>query len=815
MYFKIIRSSILIVSLSLGHTIFATDKTDFDSFVTPFLEKYCIDCHDDVDQEGGVALHDLKAVTPENAALWMRTWEQVALKQMPPKKRKASKQPSLEERFQLSNWITGEMELAMKDHGGFSAHQSAAKGNHLDHDLLFGKLEAKPEPGSSPARIWRLSPQEHMNRLNDLINAIPEYDPQYPGRRSHGDPIPPDKYGDAKVYYSLDRIVGHIGGFVAYETAVRSFPSVMTLKSAHGLKNYSNQYSVNGSEVAQISTVAKDIIHYMAFGPDALPHQYVDSKKEVAKEHLNPDFRGLPKSLFYKKEMTRPLSPVYSLLNKDDEWNDDKLREAIYFLYRALTFKDPKESESNEYLDILKNTIASLGKKDGLILGLTPIFLDRDALYRTELADYGTPDEYGRVMLQGEELLLAINAALAYVEPDAGLREALKAGKLKTVDDVRREVKRLLDDESFRKPKITQFFREYFDYDYAIKIDKDKNAVNKAGGTLAKRNYQSSVIGQVVATDRLIQLIVEEDTEVLKNLLTTNRVILDPEKDWRQFSVLEVEKEEREQFKLELKKAKEEREKAKKVLVDPKTGAGFFSQGQKKPIRMVFPTPKGFLNSLELPGRKIETIVSNKRNNILTTLPKEQRMGILTQPSWLISHSDAMDNHAILRGLWVRQRLLGGAVPEVPITVDAQLPDRPDHTLRQRMHVTREKECWTCHQKMDPLGLPFETFNHIGRFVEFDHGKKVDATGEIIYSGDPELDGPVENAFEMIERLAKSERVEQVFVRYAFRFWMGRNETLADAQTLQEAHRAYRESGGSMKALILYLLSSDAFLYRK
>ena len=85
-----------------------------------------------------MALHDLKAVTPENAALWMRTWEQVALKQMPPKKeRLKNEQPSLEERFQLSNWITSEMELAMKDHGGFSAHKSPAKGNHLDHDLLF------------------------------------------------------------------------------------------------------------------------------------------------------------------------------------------------------------------------------------------------------------------------------------------------------------------------------------------------------------------------------------------------------------------------------------------------------------------------------------------------------------------------------------------------------------------------------------------------------------------------------------------------------------------------------------------------------
>ena len=43
---------------------------------------------------------------------------------------------------------------------------------------------------------------------------------------------------------------------------------------------------------------------------------------------------------------------------------------------------------------------------------------------------------------------------------------------------------------------------------------------------------------------------------------------------------------------------------------------------------------------------------------------------------------------------------------------------------------------------------------------------------------------------------------------------MGRNETLNDAAILQKAHRAYRESGGSMNALILSLLTSDAFLYR-
>ena len=84
---------------------------------------------------------------------------------------------------------------------------------------------------------------------------------------------------------------------------------------------------------------------------------------------------------------------------------------------------------------------------------------------------------------------------------------------------------------------------------------------------------------------------------------------------------------------------------------------------------------------------------SMKPERTLSTVPKGQRLGILTHPSWLVSHSDAMDNHAIHRGIWVRERLLGGGIPDVPITVDAQLPDEPGTTLRERMRVTREKYC--------------------------------------------------------------------------------------------------------------------------
>ena len=89
-----------------------------------------------------------------------------------------------------------------------------------------------------------------------------------------------------------------------------------------------------------------------------------------------------------------------------------------------------------------------------------------------------------------------------------------------------------------------------------------------------------------------------------------------------------------------------------------------------------------------------------------------------------------------------------------------------------------------------------------------------DTKGAVTDAIDPKLDGPVKDPFELIRRLADSEHVEQVFVRHAFRYFLGRNETLADGPALVAAHQAYRKNGGSMKALIVSLLSSDPFLYR-
>jgi hypothetical protein len=203
------------------------------------------------------------------------------------------------------------------------------------------------------------------------------------------------------------------------------------------------------------------------------------------------------------------------------------------------------------------------------------------------------------------------------------------------------------------------------------------------------------------------------------------------------------------------------------------------------------------------------------RDGELVELAPDQRAGILTQPAWLVAHSGNFDNDPVRRGKWIREHLLGGTIPDLPISVDAVVPDDKTKTLRQRFEVIRTDEyCWKCHQHMNPLGMPFEAYDHFGRYRTKELKLPVDTHGAISGTNDSRVDGEVSDALQLIRRLARWERTQEVFVRYAFRFFLGRNETVRDAKTLQEANRAYANGGGSVKALVTSLLSSDSFLYR-
>jgi hypothetical protein len=824
----------------------------FKDIAQGFLDRHCIECHDNDTKKGDLSLLDLGPVDETTAAVWKSVWAQVALEEMPPKKQD---QPEVVERLRFSDWIIGELQRAMQDKGGFHAHQDPKKGNFVAHDLLFGPLPSGIEltPTSSPARIWRVTPQEHITRLNELINTEPKYDPAKPGLRTHGDVVPINHGGELKLYFGIDNITSVVGGTVAYATAVKSVPVVLSSGRKTGFKNYPDFYTVNSAEATQILGKAEDILKYMAYGPLSLvgmKEQITDDPKTYDAVKPKGDLRGLPTAIVYHPKVVRPLTPVLNLMEKP-EVSDERLLAAVNYLFEALTFRPPSRAESDNYLQIVKDSIAKVGKEDGVMMGLSSLFLDRDALFRPELVEDGKPDAHGRVMLQDWELGLAVNHALRYLKPDEPLRQAILESRMRTREDVQREVTRMLADDSIRKPRVLQFFRDYFDYDLAGYICKDTRALAATGVSNRGTAHYNAMFDATASTDRLIELILAEDKNVLKELLTTQRVVAtkadnlyfgrkNSKEDQAAATAAKKKAEEvlTQQETLELKEQKATvAEKETKLKESPEDKALAKSLDREKKLLAAAEKRISAARQARKRGGGVNVEVASanltgppeyarvsrptfgagsmKPERILATAPKSQRLGILTHPAWLVSQSDAMDNHAIHRGIWIRERLLGGGIPDVPITVDAQLPVEPDSTLRERMRVTKQKYCWTCHEKMDPLGLPFEMYNHAGLFRTLELDKPVDATGEIIDSGDPALDGPVNNALEMIQKLANSDRVEQVFVRHAFRFWMGRNETLNDAPILQAAHRAYRDSGGSMNALITSLLTSDAFLYRQ
>ncbi|MDE0736580.1 MAG: hypothetical protein OSB47_12200, partial [Pirellulaceae bacterium] len=436
----VLSCSFLSVASGQAYTPGQPVNKDFKGFAQGFLANHCVECHGQTEPEGNLSLHDLGPLDEVNSGTWKAVWAQVTLKEMPPKD---ADQPGVVDRLQFSDWIVSELTRVMRDQGGFRAHLDPNKGNFVDHDLLFGPLPKgiKLTPASSPARIWRVTPQEYITRLNELINREPEFDPQKPGQRTRGDVVPTNHGGELKLYFGTDRIIRWEGGTVAYATAVKSVPAVLSSARNHGLENYPDFYTVNSAEATQILSKAENILQYMAYGPLSLanPEQITDDPKTYDKVKPEGDLRGLPTAIVYSTKIMRPLTPVYHLM-KDEGISDKHLRDAVDYLFEALTFRLPSKKESDTYLAIVKQSIEKLGKEDGAILGLSSIFLDRDALFRPELADNGKPDQHGRIMLQDSELGLAVNHALSYIKPDQQLRKAILEGRMRTRADVKREV---------------------------------------------------------------------------------------------------------------------------------------------------------------------------------------------------------------------------------------------------------------------------------------------------------------------------------------------------------------------------------------
>ncbi len=185
------------------------------------------------------------------------------------------------------------------------------------------------------------------------------------------------------------------------------------------------------------------------------------------------------------------------------------------------------------------------------------------------------------------------------------------------------------------------------------------------------------------------------------------------------------------------------------------------------------------------------------------------RAGLLTQPSFLARNSDNKHTAPVKRGKFVRQELLCQTVPAVPVGLVPVLPDRP-MTAREKLAIHVEKpECRACHQLMDPFGLAFEIYDHLGKHRTTDVGKTIDATGLLEGSGDQ--DGSFKDVVELTGRLGRSTATAACLSRQLFRFISARNDQPSDACAVAKVADAYIRSKGDLTEAIVASLAAETF----
>ena len=750
-------------------------SSGFEQILKPFLKHNCIRCHGEEKQKGKLTLHkasyDFSKV--ETSELWVKILEQLTAGDMPPPDEK--NQPSVAERNAVIELIDEQILTAGSGEAYRKKLLAPEYGNWVNHEKLFsGEIKTPP---FSPARLWRFSPEIFAHK----------------------------GFGKAKSPYS----------YVTSERGIRDYAAM---------------------SIADQSTVQMSMI---------VAESFLANREKRGEFHQFAENKPLPK--------------------------DPVLLEVITREFIRIIGRDPKEAERQKYMNFLKKNIQTGGNLEGLKTTLTAMFLSPEAIYRMEFG-LGEVDQHGRRHLSPDEIAHAIAFALTDRGPDHNqiIREAFRNGQLKTKEDATQLVSKLLNEQLLtghwnRKdlPRIMRFFDEFFGFHRAGTVFKDNDRRH------AEKINQWNTDMLIHDARMLIEHVLMKDKGVIAELLTTNEYfiahpgdndyarehydkrlseIMDPG-----YVEAQVDKR-REQIKRDFN-FEDMPEKAKKALESAQRDA-------EKTVALYKATiDKGMHRHPNFPfigkRRGIADLLYIEPYNLPSNgrhgeqkwdwpieqplkMPREQRAGLLTHPAWLAAYSLNEDNDPIHRGIWVYERLLAGVLGDVPPDVDAAVPIDAHKTLRERMEPLRNERCWKCHRKMNPLGEPFEIFDDWGRYRtehyfdengkiymrrdnQFDRNlkegklktRKVDASGKIAFSGDPKVDGTVKDAVEMMLRLGHSDRVRQSFIRHLFRYFMGRNEMLSDSITLIEAEKAYLESGGSFKALLVSILTSDSFLYRR
>lgn len=199
--------------------------------------------------------------------------------------------------------------------------------------------------------------------------------------------------------------------------------------------------------------------------------------------------------------------------------------------------------------------------------------------------------------------------------------------------------------------------------------------------------------------------------------------------------------------------------------------------------------------------------------------PAHHRGGLLAQGSILLINSTGEDSHPIKRGVWLLDRLLGSPPPPPPPDVPELNQEEPDLaalSLKRQLEVHRTKPaCANCHRGIDPWGIPFESFDAVGkwrtqveRVVNKRRSKAEVETTATLPSGQE-----VSGLDDLKAYLLKNERdrfarsVTEKMLAYS----LGRSIEFDDKQSLDRLTNQFKDSDYRLGSLISAIVQSKTF----
>ncbi len=116
------------------------------------------------------------------------------------------------------------------------------------------------------------------------------------------------------------------------------------------------------------------------------------------------------------------------------------------------------------------------------------------------------------------------------------------------------------------------------------------------------------------------------------------------------------------------------------------------------------------------------------------TFTDPNRGGLLGMGSVLTVTANGVETSPVVRGVFLLENILGTPPSPPPDDVPVIDPDvRGAKSIRELLSKHRESStCFSCHQKIDPLGFALETFDPVGAWrTGYGKDSKIDAAGEL------------------------------------------------------------------------------------